>query len=141
VLQPDAIAMLGMRDDLYRREIGAPTIADRVRVRPAAALQEDPGKAGRQAAEHVTSQTPGWWLHVDLDVLDGQEFSACGAASDEAMQGGLSWAELAAIASSAVQVGGAHGWSLGVYNPDLDPERRAAERIVTFVAEVASRWP
>ena len=138
VLRPEAIAMLGMRDELYRREIAVPTIADRVRLRPAADLHEDPAKCGRQAAEQVASQAPGWWLHIDLDVLDRHEFSACGAASDDAMPGGLSWPELAAIASSALQVGGARGWSLGVYNPDLDPERRAAERIVTFIADVTS---
>jgi arginase family enzyme len=54
------------------------------------------------------------------------------------MPGGLSWPELAAIATSALQVGGACGWSLGVYNPDLDPERRAAERIVNFIADITS---
>jgi len=130
--------MLGMRDGLYRREVAAPTIADRVRVRTAADLHDDPAAGGRRAAEQVTSQAPGWWLHIDLDVLDRHEFSACGAASDDAMPGGLSWPELAAIASSALQVGGARGWSLGVYNPDLDPERRAAKRIVNFIADVTS---
>jgi arginase len=138
VLRPEAIAMLGMRDSLYRREIAVPTIAGRVRLRPAADLHQDPAGAGRQAAGQVTSQAPGWWLHIDLDVLDRQEFSACGAASDDAMPGGLSWAELAAIASSALQAGGARGWSLGVYNPDLDPDRRAAKRIVNFIADVTS---
>jgi arginase len=138
VLRPEAIAMLGMRDGLYRREIAAPTIADRVRVRTAADLHDDPAAGGRQAAGQVTSQAPGWWLHIDLDVLDRDEFSACGAASDDAMPGGLSWRELAAIASSALQAGGARGWSLGVYNPDLDPERRAAKRIVNFIADVTS---
>ena len=136
VLRPEAIAMLGMRDSLYRREIAVPTIAGRVRLRPAADLHQDPAGAGRQAAGQVTSQAPGWWLHIDLDVLDRQEFSACGAASDDAMPGGLSWPELTAIASSALQAGGARGWSLGVYNPDLDPDRRAAKRIVNFIADV-----
>jgi arginase len=138
VLRPEAIAMLGMRDDLYRREIGVPTIADRVRLRPAADLHGDPEECGRQAAGQVTSRAPGWWLHIDLDVLDGNEFSACGAATDDAMPGGLSWAELTTVASSALRVGGACGWSLGVYNPDLDQERRAAKRIVTFIADVTS---
>jgi arginase len=138
VLRPEAIAMLGMRDGLYRRDIAVPTIAGRVRLRPAADLHQDPAGAGRQAAGQVASQVPGWWLHIDLDVLDRQEFSACGAASDDAMPGGLSWPELAAIASSALQAGGARGWSLGVYNPDLDPGRRAAKRIVNFIADVTS---
>ena len=136
VLRPEAIAMLGMRDSLYRREIAAPTIAGRVRLRPAADLHQDPAGAGRRAAGQVASQAPGWWLHIDLDVLDRQHFSACGAASDDAMPGGLSWPELTAIASSALQAGGARGWSLGVYNPDLDPDRRAAKRIVNFIADV-----
>jgi arginase len=136
VLRPEAVVMLGMRDELYRRELGVPTIADRVRLRRATGLHEDPADGGRRAAEQVAAQAPGWWLHIDLDVLDGEEFSACGAADDPAMSGGLSWSELGAMASSALGVGGVCGWSLGVYNPDLDPERRAAERIVNFVADV-----
>jgi hypothetical protein len=35
-----------------------------------------------QAAVHVVGQASGWWLHVDLDMLDGREFQACGAATD-----------------------------------------------------------
>jgi arginase len=140
VLRPEAIAMLGMRDDLYRREVAVPTVADRVRLRPATDLHEDPATAGRQAAVQIAARASGWWLHIDLDVLDREAFSACGAASDDSMPGGLSWAELGALASSALGVGGAGGWSLGVYNPDLDPERRAAQRIVRFVADVADGW-
>ena len=138
VLRREGIAMLGMRDGMYRREVGTPTIADRVRVRTAADLHDDAASGGRLAAEHVTSQAPGWWLHIDLDVLDRGAFSACGAASDDAMPGGLSWEELTAIASSALQAGGARGWSVGVYNPDLDPERSGAQRIVKFLADVTS---
>jgi arginase len=140
VLRPEAIAMLGMRDELYRREIGVPTIADRVRLRPATEVREDPVDAGRQAAEQVASRAPGWWLHIDFDVLDGDAFSACGAAGDASMSDGLSWSELGAVASSALRVGGAYGWSLGVYNVDLDPDRQSAERIVSFLEEITSTW-
>jgi arginase len=140
VLRPEAIAMLGMRDSLYRRELGVPTIAHRVWLRPAADLHEDPKGGGRRAAGRVASRAPGWWLHIDLDVLAGEEFSACGAASDPLMPDGLSWSELAAVVASALEVGGARGWSLGVYNTDLDPEGRAAETVVRFVAEVCGSW-
>jgi arginase len=138
VLRPEAIAMLGMRDEEYRREIAVPTIADRVWLRTAADLHNDPAEGGRRAARQVSSQAPGWWLHIDLDVLDRRDFSACGAASDDTMPGGLSWPELAAVAASALHTGGARGWSVGVYNPDLDPDRRAAEQIVNFIADVTS---
>jgi hypothetical protein len=46
------------------------------------------------------------------------------------------WAELTAIVTAALQVGGCCGWSLGVYNTDLDPDRHAAQQIVNFLAEV-----
>jgi len=140
VLRPDALVMLGMRDERYRREVGVATIADRVRLRPAADLHEDPAAAGRRAAEQVAAQASGWWLHIDLDVLDAAEFSACGAAGDPAMPGGLSWSELGAMTTAALGVGGACGWSVGVYNADLDPERRAAERVASFVSDVTSSW-
>jgi arginase len=140
VLRPEALVMLGMRDERYRREIGVPTIADRVRLHPAADLHEDPAAGGRQAAEQVAAHGSGWWLHIDLDVLDAEEFRACGAAGDPAMAGGLSWSEVGAVASSALAVGGACGWSVGVYNPDLDPERRAAQQIVSFMADVVGDW-
>ena len=29
------------------------------------------------------------------------------------------------------------GWSLSIYNPDLDPDRSAARNIVEFVARIA----
>ncbi|HZC41940.1 MAG TPA: hypothetical protein VE343_14780, partial [Streptosporangiaceae bacterium] len=57
-------------------------------------------------------------------------------ARDPAMPGGLSWAELTAVVSSALRAGGCRGWSIGVYNTDLDPDRHAASQIVTFLAGV-----
>jgi arginase len=36
--------------------------------------------ANMEVALQVTAQASGWWLHIDLDVLDREEFSACGAA-------------------------------------------------------------
>ena len=136
VVRPEGIAMLGMRDDEYRREIGVATIAERVHLERAADLHADPAASGRRAAQLVGSQAPGWWLHIDLDVLDAKEFRACGAATDPAMPGGMSWAELVTITSSALSVGGAKGWSLAVYNADLDPDQQDAHRIVDFIAKV-----
>jgi len=138
VLRPEAIVMLGMRDEKYRREIGVATIADRVRLLTADHVHAGPARAGQQAAQRVASQAPGWWLHIDLDVLAGAEFGACGAAHDPDMPGGLSWAELSTVVSSALQAGGCRGWSTGVYNTDLDPDRRAARQVVSFLAEIVA---
>jgi arginase len=75
-----------------------------------------------------------------LDVLSKNDFGACGAPGEVSMPGGLSWPELAAMTSSAMRAGRVCGWSLGVYNPDVDPEGRDAQRIVSFVADVTSNW-
>ena len=140
VLRPTAIVMLGMRDEQYRAETGVASIAGRVRLLTAADVHADPDRAGTQAAGRAASQAPGWWLHTDLDVLAGDAFSACGAAADPAMPAGLSWAELTAVVSSALRAGGCRGWSIGVYNPDLDPQRQSARQVVTFLTEVIGNW-
>jgi arginase len=126
--------MLGQRDANYRQEIGVPSIADRVRLHSREELRRDPEAIAAQAAARAASQASGWWLHVDLDVLDGKEFNACGAASDPSMPEGLTWTELTAITRSALHIEGCRGWSVGVYNPDLDPDGREAQRIVAYLA-------
>ncbi len=140
-LRPAAVAMLGPRDDAWRGKLNVPTVADRVLVCTPDDLRPDPAKAGREAAERVASQAPGWWLHTDLDVLARSEFTACGAPGETLLPGGLTWTELTQIVSSALRTGGCRGWSIAVYNPDLDPGRQAATRIVTFVADVVGNWP
>ena len=135
-LRHDAIEMLGQRDAPYRQEIGVPTIADRVRLHRAAEVRRDSDGIAARAAARLAGQASGWWFHVDLDVLDGQEFSACGAASDPAMPEGLTWPALTALTKAALQAEGCRGWSIGVYNPDLDPENRDAQRIVAYLADV-----
>jgi arginase len=136
VLRPDTLAMLGQRDAIYRREIGVASIADRVLLHGAEELRRDPKRIATQAAAHVAAEASGWWLHVDLDVLDGEQFRACGAAGDPSMPQGLTWAELTQITRPALRTDGCRGWSIGVYNPDLDPDGREAKRIVAYLAEV-----
>jgi arginase len=134
-LRPEAIAMLGQRDANYRREIGVASIADRVRLHGADDLRRHPEQLAARAAAHVAARATGWWLHVDLDVLDGKEFRACGAAGDPSMPEGLTWDDLTAITRAALRTDGCRGWNIGVYNADLDPDRRDAERIVSYLAE------
>jgi arginase len=136
-IMPEAIAMLGQRDTGYRDEIGVSSIADRVLLHGAEEVRRDPARLAARAAAHVGAQAPGWWLHVDLDVLDRRAFRACGAAGDPSMPDGLTWAQLTQVTATALQAGGCRGWSIGVYNADLDPDGRDAQQVVAFLAEVA----
>ena len=137
VLVPEAIAMLGQRDAGYRDEIGVSSIADRVLLSGAQEVRRAPEPLAARAAAHIGARAPGWWLHVDLDVLDRRSFRACGAAGDPSMPEGLTWAQLTQVTSTALQAGGCRGWSIGVYNADLDPDGRDARQVVAYLAEVA----
>jgi arginase len=135
-LRPEGIAMLGQRDANYRSEIGVSSVADRVRLHGADEVRRDPGQVAATAAAHVASGASGWWLHVDLDVLDRKAFRACGAAGDQSMPEGLTWEDLTSITRTALQEHGCRGMSIAVYNPDLDPDGTDAQRIVTYMADV-----
>src|SRR5207248_3250028 len=137
-LRHEAIAMLGQRDERYRAEIGVSSIGDRVRLHRADELRRDHEQITADSAAYVAGQADGWWLHVDLDVLDRQAFRACGAAGDETMQEGLTWAELTTVTNAALEAGGCRGWSIGVYNADLYPDGHDAQQIVAYLAAVAA---
>jgi arginase len=137
-VDPDAIVMLGQRDEGYRKAIAVPSIAERVRLHPAEVVHGQAAQLAAEATEYLDRTTPGWWAHIDLDVLQRDEFSACAAASDPAMPGGLSWNELTTIVRRALSSPKCRGLSVGVYNTDLDPDQRAARRIVQFLDELAN---
>jgi arginase len=136
-LTSDAIAMLGPRDHLFRQGANERTLADRVWLRPADHVAADPAGCARRAVEHVSPHGSRWWLHIDLDVLRRSDFAACGAPGEVMLAGGLTWPQLTELSGSAMRSGGCAGWSLAIYNPDLDPDRSAARNIVEFVAHVA----
>jgi len=136
-LTPDAIAMLGPRDHLFRQAANVPTVAGRVWLRSADEVSADPAGYARLAVEHVAAHGSRWWLHIDLDVLARSEFAACGAPGEIMLAGGLTWQQLAELGVAALHSGGCAGWSLSIYNPDLDPDHGAARSIVEFVARIA----
>jgi arginase len=133
-LRDETIELLGQRDANYRKEIGVSSIADRVRLHDAEELRAAPEQITAQAAVNIAVHASGWWLHVDLDVLDGTEFRACAAASDPSMPEGLTWAHLTEITKTAVQADGCRGWSIGVYNSDLDRDGTDAQQILSYLA-------
>ena len=70
-----------------------------------------------------------WWLHTDLDVLATTEL----AAVDYPQPGGLTWSQLGDITSAALAAEGCAGWSVCIYNPDLDPGRDGADAIISYL--------
>ena len=139
-LKPDALVMLGPHDHAWRHELGVESMA-RVVVRNSEEVAADPARSAREAVRHISSHASNWWLHTDLDVLDERDFSARGAPGEVPLVGGLTWKHLEEVVRAALRTGGCRGLSLVIYNPDLDPDRSQARRIVQFVAAIAPDLP
>jgi arginase len=87
--------------------------------------------AARQAIAHLErDELTGFWIHLDADVLD----DAIMPAVDYRMPQGLSWEELEAVLRQATSGGHAVGLDVTIYNPRLDPDRRAGRGLVQAIA-------
>ena len=102
-----------------------PSVADRLPVVDSGRLAADP--AGETEAACASLPDP-WWFHLDLDVLSTEALPAV----DYPQDGGLGWKELAAVTETALDAGPV-GWDVTIYNPDMDPQRTDARRIVRFL--------
>lgn len=118
------VRVLGPRDVSAIVREGASSLAAHVPFEDAVALAADPSGLVSRA---VSSLPERWWLHVDLDVLSTDSLPAV----DYPQPGGLTWEQLETVTSTAL-ASGPVGWDLTIYNPDLDPERVHAKRIVDF---------
>jgi arginase len=72
---------------------------------------------------------------VDLDVLDPGVFPAQGLPDYPDEPGGLDWPQLTASLTAAVRAEGCLGLSVTIYDPEQDPDRSGARRIVRLVRE------
>jgi len=136
LLAPRSLAMLGPRDRREIEQAGGVSLEgtagvfhddEMVRARTAVA-------SAREAVEVLAKSSPAFWTHIDLDVLVTEDL----AAVDYPQPGGLDWGQLLEIATYALAAPGCLGASVVIYNPDLDPERVAAERIVEFVGDLVA---
>lgn len=140
-LKPQTLAMLGPRDQPWRQERGIESIACQVLLRNSEEVAADPVGVTRSAIESISSHASSWWLHTDLDVLSESHFFARGAPGEISLSGGLTWQQLTEVIQTALSAGGCRGWSLSIYNPDLDPDGSQARRIVQLVTENAPYLP
>ncbi len=98
------------------------TVMDLGEVRKAGAKA-----AAAKAVERLgTADSKGFWIHLDVDVLD----DAVMPAVDYRMTDGLDFDELAAVLRAAVGSGRAVGINITIFNPNLDPNRSVARNLV-----------
>ncbi|HJY32993.1 MAG TPA: arginase family protein [Actinomycetota bacterium] len=128
LVAPADVRVLGARDEELLRAEGVVSVRDRLALVDGERLAADPA---RIAAAACASLPQPWWFHLDLDVLSTEALPAI----DYPQPGGLGWDELAVVATTALRAD-PRGWDVTIYNPDLDPTRVHARRIVRFLGSV-----
>jgi arginase len=128
LVAPTDVRILGARDAELLRAEGVASLRDRVALVDGERLAADPA---RIAAAACASLPQPWWFHLDLDVLSTEALPAI----DYPQPGGLGWDELVVVATTALRAG-PRGWDVTIYNPDLDPTRVHARRIIRFLGSV-----
>jgi arginase len=122
------VVVLGIRGhDEFRTELLAAGFA----VRPAPELRAEGAARTAQWARAQLADTAGFWVHVDVDVLDPAVMPAVDAPDD----GGIAHRELELLIAGLVADEGCLGLEVTVFDPDHDPDGGyAAELVDTLVA-------
>src|SRR5215475_14491851 len=124
------IVAFGFRDTEQQREYGSQDIRetgihafelDEVRELGAAAAAE------RAAGMLLRNEVEGFWIHLDVDVLDDSVMPAV----DYRLPGGLSWDELRDTLRALMATGQAVGLNVGIFNPALDEDGSIARCLVS----------
>ncbi len=131
-IDPGDVAAVGPRDTGDLAAAGVASLGGQL----GALIRPWEFTADRFAAA-LAALLPPWWLHTDLDVLAAGEL----AAVDYPQPGGLTWVQLAGLTATALAADGCAGWSVGIYNPDLDPGRDGADAIVSYITQAITASP
>ncbi len=125
-IDPADVAAVGPRDTAELAAAGVESLDGQL----GALIRPPDLTAGRYAAA-LAGLPPPWWLHTDLDVLATGEL----AAVDYPQPGGLTWGQLTGLTATALAADGCAGWSVCIYNPDLDPGRDGANAIISYITQ------
>ncbi|MER7890697.1 arginase family protein [Micromonospora sp. NPDC094482] len=125
------VVVLGIRaQDEYRLDLQAAGIT----TRPVPALRAEGAARTAQWAHEQLADCAGYWVHIDVDVLD----PAVMPAVDAPDPGGIAFAELEILLAGLVDTPHCLGVELTVFDPDYDPDGTyAAEIVNTVVAGLA----
>ena len=130
----DVVALGEREHDPATGDIAATAIT----VLPVEDIQRpDPRSVARQALAVLADAPDGFWIHVDVDVLDSEVMPAV----DSPQPGGLLPDQLAALLREMWACPHARGLDLTVYDPELDPDRRGADLLCTMMHDALPATP
>ena len=120
------VVVMGLRaQDEYRLDLQAAGIV----TRPVPALRAEGAARSAQWARDQLVDCAGYWVHVDVDVLDPAVMPAVDAPSP----GGIAFPELELLLTGLVESPHCLGVELTVFDPDYDTDGSYAAEIVSAV--------
>ncbi|HMB89485.1 MAG TPA: arginase family protein [Rhodothermales bacterium] len=131
----EAVVALGFRDVVPEAEDGSRAISDtQITLLDLAPVRHlSPGRAAEEALAVIKkSSVQGFWIHVDVDVLDSQIMPAV----DSPEPGGMTYDELKALLVPLLRDEDAAGVELTIFDPDKDPDGEMGRQFVDWVVEV-----
>jgi arginase len=87
---------------------------------------------GKALAAVTRPGVEGFWVHLDVDVLDDDLMPAV----DYRHPGGLTWEEAGEILCGLLHASGARGLEVTIFNPRLDPSGSHARRLCDLITNV-----
>ena len=129
------VVLLGIRShDEYRLDLQAAGILGR----PVPELRSDGAARSAQWARTQLADCAGFWVHVDVDVLDPSVMPAVDAPD----VGGIAYTELELLLAGLVAAPECLGVEVTVFDPDYDPDgvyaRELADTLVAGLAPLRS---
>ncbi len=133
LLDPAAVVHLGARDQQEAAGCGAPDpeviVPEMLQVSSELLLRRGPAAVGAAAAARL-GERPGFWIHLDLDVLS----TAVMPAVDYPQPGGLDGGQLQDLLRPLTTAPGFRGMDVTILNPVKDPDGGSARRVVQLLA-------
>lgn len=128
------IVALGFRDRVEPEADGSRAIFDTaIHLLDLDAIRRlGPEQAAQQALASLQDGVDGFWIHVDVDVLD----SVLMPAVDSPQPDGLAYEELTALIRPLLESDFAAGMQVTIYDPDRDPEGIAGEQLAGWLVKL-----
>jgi arginase len=118
------VVVMGIRSqDEYRLDLQAAGIV----TRPVPTLRAEGAARSAQWAREQLVDCAGYWVHLDLDVLDPAVLPAVDAPSP----GGIAFPELELLLAGLVDTPHCLGVEITVFDPDYDPDGAYAQEITS----------
>ena len=109
------------------------TVVDGPEVRESGAASA----LGKALATVTRPGAEGFWVHLDVDVLDDDLMPAV----DYRHSGGITWEEAAEILRGLLREGGARGLEVTIFNPRLDADGSLAQHLSGLISNVVpGQW-